>query len=191
MNKERLKRKFENKVFKLIELSKKINEFNCINCSANLENCTLKRFEVIERIVDELTKYYSPELQLYSEKFIKKNPQPNITLLLADGVSMSPEIIQGDILLIDQFINFDIGDIICFLNYNPDGTSIFIIHRLIALDNQFVYAMGDNNNALEKVPKGLIYGKVVKIIKKEDKLYNSLYDSCFDYYGKKRKNGKK
>lgn len=80
------------------------------------------------------------------------------TLLICSG-SMEPELEIGDIIIIKKYDNYEIGDIVTYL----DDDNILVTHRIIEKTENGFVLKGDNNNTKDKeiVNKDIIAGKVI------------------------------
>lgn len=86
------------------------------------------------------------------------------TLLVCSG-SMEPTLGIGDIIIIKKYDNYDIGDIVTYLDDN-----ILVTHRIIEKKENGFVLKGDNNNVKDKniINKSDIQGKMIcnsKILK--------------------------
>lgn len=74
--------------------------------------------------------------------------------------SMAPTIKKGDFIIVKEFPEYKVKDII---TYKKDKS--FITHRIIKIDD-YLYTQGDYNNVGdEKIKKDQVVGKVTKILK--------------------------
>ena len=78
-----------------------------------------------------------------------------------NGISMLPELIDGDKLIVCKNEPYLIGDIIVF-HYLNEGV---LVHRLLKIVGEQYYCKGDNSFRLECISKSNIIGKVVNIIR--------------------------
>lgn len=80
------------------------------------------------------------------------------TLLICSG-SMEPELEIGDIIIIKKYDNYEVGDIVTYL----DDDNILVTHRIIEKTENGFVLKGDNNNTKDKeiVNKDIIAGKVI------------------------------
>lgn len=102
---------------------------------------------------------------LYSKFFSQKsiiNPF-GIQILIVESNSMFPEFEKGNIIIIKEEKEYNIGDIITFL----DDTGTLVTHRIIEKYEDGFFTKGDNNNTQDKekvtIPK--ISGKVIYVFK--------------------------
>lgn len=102
---------------------------------------------------------------LYSKFFSQKsiiNPF-GIQILIVESNSMFPEFEKGNIIIIKEEKEYNIGDIITFL----DDTGTLVTHRIIEKYEDGFFTKGDNNNTRDKekvtIPK--ISGKVIYVFK--------------------------
>ena len=72
--------------------------------------------------------------------------------------SMSPEIMEGDVIITKKCKSYEVGDIITFFNDEE-----IITHRINAIIGEDYYTKGDSNNTvdLETIKTDQIYGKVI------------------------------
>lgn len=75
--------------------------------------------------------------------------------------SMEPTISENDIILTKKQKNYKVGDIV---TYEKNGS--YITHRIVEINNSGIVAKGDANNTTDApIKRGVIIGKVIKIIK--------------------------
>ena len=74
------------------------------------------------------------------------------------GVSMNPQLYEGDIITVMPMPEYAVGDIVVFVYKNND----VLVHRLLRMDDGIYYCKGDNSFRLEDINKNQIIGKVVK-----------------------------
>ena len=176
---------------RLMELIDDIKKYKlkCNNCKSFKEGCKNQDFEAMENIFYELGKINKLNYGTILNKALLQNP--NLTLaeiFLIHGKSMFPSINEGDLLIISDFEQAKIGDIIlCITETNSESLTV---HRLIGKDDNFWYVKGDNNGEMiEKVHPNTIVGKINAIIKKEvqPEIYNFLYEKIArrEYGGEK------
>ena len=79
----------------------------------------------------------------------------NITVY---GKSMSPTLIEKDVVCISKNEEYHIGDILVF-DYKEEG---LLVHRLLAIRDGYV-CKGDNAFRLEKINHECVLGKVISI----------------------------
>ena len=87
-------------------------------------------------------------------------------ILIVSSGSMSPELSLGDIIIIKEYSDYNVGDIV---TYNVDNQYL-VTHRIIEKNGEQFVTKGDNNNTEDKelVKKNNIEGKVIcnsKILK--------------------------
>ncbi len=103
-------------------------------------------------------------LSLYSITLLLNTTNP---ILIAEGISMRPSIVAGDILILDrpEFSLIREGDIIA---YKSITTNSIVVHRVVDVNSQgYLVTKGDNSsiNAMsEIVYKDNYLGRVVHII---------------------------
>ncbi len=103
-------------------------------------------------------------LSLYSITLLLNTTNP---ILIAEGISMRPSIVAGDILILDrpEFSLIREGDIIA---YKSITTNSIVVHRVVDVSSQgYLVTKGDNSsiNAMsEIVYKDNYLGRVVHII---------------------------
>lgn len=96
--------------------------------------------------------------------YIKVKNRSNMSTLLGYSClkvisgSMSPDIMEGENIIIKKCNNYEIGDIITYL-YNDE----IITHRIVEIKNDLYYTKGDLNNTVDFNPieYNQIYGKVI------------------------------
>lgn len=172
----------------LIEDIKKY-KLRCDKCDSFQEGCKAQDFEAISIIIDELLQISPVETTATIKKcMITKSLQPSAIIDFGIGTSMYPTSNEGDIHILNNFIELNMGDIIvCIKQGEP---SSIIMHRIIGKDNNFYYTRGDNNkDILEKINPNTIVGKITAIIKKETQpeIYNFLYEKIAKKEGGERK----
>lgn len=80
------------------------------------------------------------------------------SLLIVNTGSMQPNIKEGDCILIKKVTDYEIGDIVTYL----DEDGYYITHRVINCDNDEFITKGDFNNiADEAIDISQIKGKVI------------------------------
>ena len=94
-------------------------------------------------------------------KFInpkKINSLLGYSILNVISGSMSPEINEGDIIIIKKYKNYEVGDIITFSSNDE-----IITHRIYSIIDDYYFTKGDANNTidLEPIEFNQIYGKVI------------------------------
>ena len=101
------------------------------------------------------------------DKFVLKSPVPSVfgySALTVKTGSMSGTIEIGDLIIIKDTGDYEIGDIVTFLQ---KGDSIPTTHRIIDSreDGSFI-TKGDANNVQDALPvsKDIIFGEVVKVL---------------------------
>ena len=101
------------------------------------------------------------------DKFVLKSPVPSVfgySALTVKTGSMSGTIEIGDLIIIKDTGDYEIGDIVTFLQ---KGDSIPTTHRIIDSreDGSFI-TKGDANNVQDALPvsKDIILGEVVKVL---------------------------
>ena len=76
--------------------------------------------------------------------------------------SMQKTINIGDAVLIKIDSDYKVDDIVTYKNGND-----FITHRVVSIEDDYIITKGDNNNVNDNpIDKGLVVGKVVKILPK-------------------------
>lgn len=78
--------------------------------------------------------------------------------LTVSGSSMEPSLHSGDIVTIEAFPVYNLGDILVY-SYKNEG---LLIHRLLKQESRY-YCKGDNSFRLEDISFGDIIGKVVSV----------------------------
>ena len=74
--------------------------------------------------------------------------------------SMEPTISENDIILTKKQKSYKVGDIV---TYEKNGS--YITHRIVEINNSGIVAKGDANNTTDApIKRGVIIGKVIKII---------------------------
>ncbi|MBU0959509.1 MAG: S26 family signal peptidase [Nanoarchaeota archaeon] len=136
-------------------------------------------YEAIKLIIDYLCEYNpNASLTCFREISLRGHSQTHGEILLAIGTSMTPEVKDGDILIIVSPPRFYKGDIVNFYSIK-DGKERLSIHKLIGSDDKYFYCCGNyDGSTTEKVPSDCVAGKVSAIIKKEENpaMWNFLYD---------------
>ena len=101
------------------------------------------------------------------DKFVLKSPVPSVfgySALTVKTGSMSGTIEIGDLIIIKDTGEYEIGDIITFLH---EGDTVPTTHRIISMDeNGLFITRGDANNVQDALPvsKDIILGEVVKVL---------------------------
>lgn len=87
----------------------------------------------------------------------------NFIELVVSGNSMMPTICSGAVVKVKKSDEYKIGDIIAYVLNSGDNNSIIVVHRVVFVRKDYVLAMGDNNNFIDryKIKKNDIIGKVV------------------------------
>lgn len=86
---------------------------------------------------------------------IRSNGKTDISVT---GISMNPTLFEGDIITIQQYDNYEVGDILVF-TYK---TGELLVHRLLKKDNRY-FCKGDNAFRLEDITYEQIIGKVTAV----------------------------
>ena len=96
---------------------------------------------------------------MYS-RYIKKDKIVNVfgySFLIVLTGSMEPEIEMGSFIIIKKCNNYNIGDIVTYLE-----DDYFITHRIVEKDKEKLITKGDNNNEKDiEITNNKISGKVV------------------------------
>ena len=101
------------------------------------------------------------------DKFVLKSPVPSVfgySALTVKTGSMSGTIEIGDLIIIKDTGEYEIGDIVTFLH---EGDTVPTTHRIISMDeNGLFITRGDTNNVQDALPvsKDIILGEVVKVL---------------------------
>lgn len=101
------------------------------------------------------------------DKFVLKSPVPSVfgySALTVKTGSMSGTIEIGDLIIIKDTGEYEIGDIVTFLH---EGDTVPTTHRIISMDeNGLFITRGDANNVQDALPvsKDIILGEVVKVL---------------------------
>lgn len=69
--------------------------------------------------------------------------------IVAQSGSMEPYLMTGGIAVtkeVDSLDDIEIGDVITYKMYNPDGSPVRITHRIISMEDGAIRTKGDNNN---------------------------------------------
>ena len=75
--------------------------------------------------------------------------------------SMEPEISVNNKIIIKEYLDYNIGDIVTYIQEGE-----IITHRVIEKEGEYYYTKGDNNNTIDKpIIKEQIEGKVIYILK--------------------------
>ena len=105
---------------------------------------------------------------IYSKFFSKNiNIKPfGIQILIVSSNSMKPEFQKNDIIIIKEEKEYNIGDIVTFI----DKEGNLVTHRIIEKYENAFYTKGDNNNTKDesKISYSEISGKVIFTIKLRD-----------------------
>ena len=131
-----------------------------------------KAFTVIKRVIwgIVIAVFYllcALTIWLAVDAFVLKSPVPSVfgySALMVKTGSMSGTIEIGDLIIIKDTGDYEIGDIVTFLQ---KGDSIPTTHRIIDSreDGSFI-TKGDANNVQDALPvsKDIILGEVVKVL---------------------------
>lgn len=101
------------------------------------------------------------------DKFVLKSPVPSVfgySALTVKTGSMSGTIEIGDLIIIKDTGEYEIGDIVTFLH---EGDTVPTTHRIISMvENGLFITRGDANNVQDALPvsKDIILGEVVKVL---------------------------
>lgn len=101
------------------------------------------------------------------DKFVLKSPVPSVfgySALTVKTGSMSGTIEIGDLIIIKDTGEYEIGDVVTFLH---EGETVPTTHRIISMvDNGLFITRGDANNVQDALPvsKDIILGEVVKVL---------------------------
>lgn len=87
---------------------------------------------------------------------IKASGQAEISV---DGVSMNPNLFEGDLITVSSCEEYTPGDILIF-NYKQEG---LLVHRLLFIKEEKYFCKGDNAFRLEDITKEQIVGKVILV----------------------------
>ena len=131
-----------------------------------------KAFIVIKRVIwGTLIAVYcllcALTIWLAVDKFVLKSPVPSVfgySALTVKTGSMSGTIEIGDLIIIKDTGEYEIGDIVTFLH---EGETVPTTHRIISMvDNGLFITRGDANNVQDALPvsKDIILGEVVKVL---------------------------
>jgi len=83
--------------------------------------------------------------------------------MTVSGVSMLPFLKEGDTLTVQQLDKYEIGDILVF-PYKNEGT---LVHRLLKIEDGWLYCKGDNAFRTEDITVEQAFGKVVAVSGKQ------------------------
>jgi phage repressor protein C with HTH and peptisase S24 domain len=83
------------------------------------------------------------------------------------GSSMRPLFKNDYVVTLKKIDDYKIGDILFFRR--DDGA--FVLHRLIRIDKDALYIVGDHQIGLERVRKDQLIGKVIDYKKYNNKIY--------------------
>lgn len=75
------------------------------------------------------------------------------------GISMYPNLLEGDSISVKQFERYEVGDILIFI-YKQDE---LLVHRLLKQDKHIYYCKGDNAFRLEDILHDQIVGRVTQV----------------------------
>lgn len=90
--------------------------------------------------------------------FCKNKSICGYSFALVNGNSMYPTIYDGDFLVVNQNIDYEINDIICF--YNEENK--VVVHRIIDKRENEIITKGDFNKDCDRpITKNKIIGKVI------------------------------
>ena len=101
------------------------------------------------------------------DKFVLKSPVPSVfgySALTVKTGSMSGTIEIGDLIIIKDTGEYEIGDVVTFLH---EDDTVPTTHRIISMDeNGLFITRGDANNVQDALPvsKDIILGEVVKVL---------------------------
>lgn len=155
----------------------------CLKCHSYMQGCGIIDFEIICSIITELNQKYPVHLSAIALKSILYM-EPRLVIMMANGISMSPMIDDGDILCLIHCGKATTNDIICFIPPKENDMQSLICHQIVGIDENFVYAKGTNTDYIEKVKPEAIMAKVAAIIKKDDEKYKYLFDMFSGIYKK-------
>lgn len=100
-------------------------------------------------------------LKVTYSKFIEKEYPVKLfgfAFLVVTTGSMEPEINSGELIIIKEFDEYEIGDIVTFV----DKDDFLITHRIVCLNEKNMITKGDNNDLLdEETSLNNIRGKVI------------------------------
>lgn len=100
-------------------------------------------------------------IEVFCSKFIiNENPIEFFgwSFLIVTTGSMEPEITAGELIIIKNFNDYKIGDIVTFL----DQDDFLVTHRIINIAENYIITQGDNNDLPdEKILLENIKGKVI------------------------------
>lgn len=99
--------------------------------------------------------YNDVQLKIQKALIQRKNPFD----LKVVGKSMEPFIVEDEKVEVVKRETYRIGEIIVFKNKSDD----LIIHRIISINNDFVFTKGDNAVAIEKLDVSSIVGRIENI----------------------------
>ena len=101
---------------------------------------------------DPLPRTYHPEEILRRQNRSKSLFYPNAWVF---DLSYNP----------DDISEIDVGDVITFHLLTEDGSRVLVTHRIIAIDDGYIYTKGDNNRVSDAVPITMdnVEAKVVKV----------------------------
>lgn len=179
------KQDVDEQVLHLLDFLKKQMQAKCDKCKSRLEGCKSGDYELIRLAEKKMYTQYPFEMHLVSQERVLSSDQPEVVLAVAIGLSMYPTINQGDILLICGYSSLQVGDIVSA--YFTDGAKkCSIIHRIVGVEDHFVYLSGDNSQGdIQKVHRFCVAGKVSLIIKREQ--HPELYDILIKAIGDVKK----
>ncbi len=83
------------------------------------------------------------------------------------GSSMRPLFKNDYVVTLKKIDDYKIGDILFFRR--DDGA--FVLHRLIRIDKDALYIVGDHQTSLERVRPDQLIGKVIEYKKYNNKIY--------------------
>ncbi len=102
------------------------------------------------------------------DRYIKKSPIPSFfgkSILVIATPSMSGSIEAGDMIIIEKFDSYEVGDVI---TYFPAGENTSVTHRLVRIEGDRYYTKGDANPGEDPDPvyASQIAGKVTGRVKR-------------------------
>ena len=155
-------------------------EEKCKNCSTN-DVCDCGKLEICDKILLKISNLFPIE---YTTTVYKQTIESGGIIIqnILPMHSMCPNIKYGDLIVLGNDI-IKKGDVI---NFEYAGGRI--VHRVLDIDrNNGVYiTKGDNTESQEKVFFKRVIGKVLYIIKPQDKkIYNAIVNGGYKYVKRK------